>query len=127
MEAQVSATWIEDNNGTPKRQFRKLNLERNTVFLFPTNWTIVHPISQKSPFQGKSKEELRKRQLEVIILIKGFDESYNQVIHANSSYVCEEMTWGQRFAPMVSSDDLGTIVHLDKIDETIFDEEYASL
>lgn len=39
------------------RVYRPLELERESVVLFPLNWTVVHPISEQSPLFGKTKEE----------------------------------------------------------------------
>jgi inward rectifier potassium channel len=121
VECGLFCTWVENNNGLPKRNFKKLELERQIIFLFPMNWTIVHPIREDSPFYGQSQVSLMAINLELIVQIKGYDESYNQTIHANSSYLAEEIVWGEKFSPMVTSDETGTVVHLDKIDERIAD------
>ncbi|MEM9921057.1 MAG: ion channel, partial [Bacteroidota bacterium] len=50
LEARVTATWLEPlKNGRNKRHFETLKLERSSVFLFPLNWTVVHPIDSDSP------------------------------------------------------------------------------
>jgi inward rectifier potassium channel len=118
VEAQLTLTWIEQIGGVRKRQFSALPLERKKIFLFPLNWTIVHPIDQRSPLSGKSLEELKEMKVEFIIQIKGFDETYAQTVHANSSYTEQELLEARGFAPMYESDpEKGTIIHLDKIDD----------
>jgi inward rectifier potassium channel len=121
LETEVFATWIEYNNSTPNRKFAKLELERKQIFLFPMNWTIVHPINEESPLCDKTKEELSQINLEIIVQLKGYDESYNQTVHANTSYITKEMVWGERFEPMVTSDEDGTVVWIDRIDDRVED------
>ncbi|MFK7809117.1 MAG: ion channel [Saprospiraceae bacterium] len=118
LKTAVFASWIDRKKGTPRRNFRNLGLERTQIFLFPSNWTIVHPITEESLLFGKTKEELRRINLEIIVQVKGYDESYNQTIHSNSSYIAEEMIWGERFKSMVTADEEGTVVHVDQIDWT---------
>jgi inward rectifier potassium channel len=118
VEAQVSLTWIEDIKGDKKRRFAGLALERKRIFLFPLNWTIVHPIEQNSPLYGKTMDDLREMQVEFLILIKGYDETYAQTVHANGSYTYQELREAKGFSPMYETDpEKGTILHLDKIDD----------
>ena len=121
VKAGVMAIWLEDVRGVPKRRFANLELELDHIFLFPMNWTVVHPIDKNSLFYHKSKTELENMNLEVIVQIDGYDESFNQRVHANSSYLPEEIVWGKRFAPMVTADKMGMVVHIDKIDDLEMD------
>ena len=54
-------------------------------------------------------------------MLKGYDESYNQLIHSNTSYTCDEILWNAKFQMMFHTDDVkGTVHELDKIDEVEF-------
>jgi len=53
LEATVVYTWLETLNGEMRRNYANLNLEREKVFLFPLNWTIVNPITKDSPLYKK--------------------------------------------------------------------------
>ncbi len=109
-----------DSKGKMKRIFTALPLERDEVVLFPLNWTIVHPIDKKSPLYGQTLAELKEKHAEFLIMITGFDESYNQQIHANSSYICDEIRDGVRFKPMyTSSNSSATRLFLDDLDELL--------
>jgi inward rectifier potassium channel len=118
--AQMTMTWLEKQRGGYKRNYASLDLERNKIVLFPLNWTIVHPITKDSPLYGKSREDLKRMHTEFLIMLTGFDESYNQVIHANSSYICKEVFTEVKFKPMyTSSNEDMTELHLDDLDEVI--------
>ena len=124
LEAKISATWHEEVNGKEVRKYASLKLERNRVFLFPLSWTIVHPLNEDSPFYSKGEEKLQKMNVEFLVMLEGYDESYNQMIYSNTSYTCEEIIWNAKFKMMFHSDDeKGTVLELDKIDNVEIMEE----
>jgi inward rectifier potassium channel len=96
--------------GTPERKFDYLTLERDTVLLFPLTWTIVHPIDSSSPLSGKSAEELIELQAEILIIIKGFDETFSQTVHSRYSYRADEIVWGAKFLPAFRVEESGDLL-----------------
>jgi inward rectifier potassium channel len=84
-------------DGQLKRNFVELPLERNGVFFLALTWTIVHPINEASPLWGKTVEDLKRMQAEVMILIRGFDDSFSQVVHTRYSYRWDEVEWSAKF------------------------------
>ncbi len=118
LEAFVVYTWIEKETGNQIRKYANLKLERQKVALFPLNWTIVHPINEDSPLLGKTSEMLHEENAEFIVQVKGFDETYAQMVHINSSYLPEEVYWNVRFKKMYKSvPGQGTVLRLDEINE----------
>jgi inward rectifier potassium channel len=98
LEAQVLYTAFEsDDRGNRVRRYRVLPLERNTVAFFPLSWTIVHPVDESSPLAGKSPEELERDQAEILVLLTGVDETFEQTVHARTSYRADEIVWNARF------------------------------
>jgi inward rectifier potassium channel len=98
LQAQVIFSSFGPNSrGDISRQFVPLPLERNSVVLFPLTWTIVHPIDQSSPFYGKAREDLERVNAEVLVMLSGIDEAFEQTVHARSSYLPEEILWNARF------------------------------
>ena len=121
MEAGVTLTWLEASNGDFKRKFERLELELESIHLFPLNWTIIHRMDKSSPLKGLSKEEMKDKNLELLILIKGFDDTYTQKIHAKRSYSFHDLIYGARFISMYKNTMENTILDLSKIDHY---EEY---
>lgn len=120
LEATVIFTWLEKHGAGMKRHYANLKLERSKVFLFPLNWTIVHPITKESPLFSKTLAEIADMHGEFMIMLKGFDESYNQLIHTNTSYIAKDMETAVKFHPMyTSSADSPTVLHLDCIDKLL--------
>jgi inward rectifier potassium channel len=118
LDARVLLMTVIDVAGTPERKFDILALERQNVLLFPLTWTIVHPIDEASPLFGKTKAELERLQAEVIILVKGFDETFSQVVHSRYSYRHDEIVWGAKFLPAFKVEPSGDLLlEIDKVGE----------
>ena len=117
LDATVILMQVEPTTSGPKREFTELQLERAHVYFFPLTWTIVHPIIESSPFFGKTADDLERGQAEILILIRAFDDTFSQVVHARQSYRHEELIWNTKFLPAFNFDDHGDMVlHLDRLD-----------
>jgi inward rectifier potassium channel len=110
IEAQVLLMTVEPSDQGPKRKYKPLALERTSVQFLPLTWTVVHPIDETSPLWGVTAEQLSQQQAEFLILIKAFDDTFFQTVHARRSYRHEEMVWGARFIPAFEADSQGQMV-----------------
>jgi inward rectifier potassium channel len=110
LEAKVLYMTVEGPPGQLRRDYKVLKLERHNVFFFPLTWTIVHPIDEHSPLHGKTAQDLERLQAEILILIKGFDDTFSQTVHSRYSYRYDEIAWGARFAPAFDTDAEGALV-----------------
>jgi inward rectifier potassium channel len=110
IEARVMLMTVEQNGGQPTRSYRLLKLEREKVLFLPLTWTIVHPIDSESPLFGLTAEDLERLQVEVMILIKAYDDTFSQTVLARYSYRYDEIGWNQRFAPAFSVNSDGDLV-----------------
>lgn len=102
IEVEVEVTLAYFEKGSNVRAFSALPLERKKVNLFPTSWTIVHPIDSESPFHGLTETEMADMKAEVIVLMKAFDDTFSQTVYSRSSYHSNELKWGKKFLPMFS-------------------------
>lgn len=123
LDVKLTMSWVETkDDGTKTRRFSRLALEREKVVMLPLNWNIVHPIDEESPFWQRSQADLQEMNVEVIVLIEAFDESFAQTIFSNYSYCDEEFLFGVKFKPMYQPDPAGsgrTILDLSLIDEVV--------
>jgi len=110
LEAKVLYMTVEGPPGQLRRDYKVLKLERHNVFFFPLTWTIVHPIDEHSPLHGKTAQDLERLQAEILILIKGFDDTFSQTVHSRYSYRYDEIAWGARFAPAFDTEAEGALV-----------------
>jgi inward rectifier potassium channel len=117
VEATVVLSILDADTST--RSYVPLPLERSKISLFPTNWTVVHPIDEKSPLYGMNESDLRSAQAEFIVLIKAFDETFSQTIYQRTSYIAAEVQWGARFRPMSTIGVYGNLeMDIDLVDAT---------
>jgi inward rectifier potassium channel len=94
-------------DGSIRRSFYPLNLERDEIVFFPTSWTVVHPIDENSPLFGLTKDDFEQAHPEFFMLLTGFDDTFDHTIHVRTSYALEDIIWGARFEKMLNIDDDG--------------------
>jgi inward rectifier potassium channel len=119
LEARVLLMLVEEGADSARRKYIPLTLERPTVLFLPLTWTLVHPITAESPFFGKTAADLERMQAEVLIVMKGFDETFGQTVHARYSYRYDEIVWGAKFALAFEVGDRGELrIEIDKVSAT---------
>lgn len=116
-EIKVNISLLVQENGTPAYRFYELELERAKVDTLMMNWTVVHPIDEKSPLQGLTAEDYKISDLEVYVIIRGYDDVYCTTVIQRTSYTFDEIKFNAKFIPMYreSEDGRTTIVELDKL------------
>ena len=116
LEANLVLMTVEGPPGGLTRRFQPLKLERDRVYFLPLTWTIVHPLDETSPLYGKTAADLERLQAEFVILIKGFDDTFSQTVHARYSYRYDELQWQAKFQPAFEIDDNGDmILNVDRV------------
>jgi inward rectifier potassium channel len=124
MKAQITLNMVEqiDENGTEQRRFYALTLERTEINFFPSSWTLVHPIDENSPIYGFTMEDFRRSNVEFMVLMTGFDETFDQNVFMRYSYGVEEIEWGAKYSRIFDFNeknqatvDLGRLGAFDKV------------
>src|SRR3954451_6388951 len=110
LEARVMLMTVVMKEGKAKRVYQLLKLERERIIFFPLTWTVVHAIDADSPLYGMTAEDLEHLQAELLILIKGYDDTFSQTVLARRSYRHDEILWQRRFAPAFFVDEQGDLV-----------------
>ncbi|AQG82484.1 potassium transporter [Spirosoma montaniterrae] len=120
VQIEVSLSMLETKpDGTLTRRYSSLKLERQQVNFFPTNWTLVHPITEDSPLHGCTPEDLARSDAEFLILLRATDDTFSQIVHSRHSYRYDEVLWGRKFKPMFDSSRQGLVsVDLNALDDT---------
>lgn len=117
VDIKVLLTMTLVENGENKRKFYQLPLEMDRINMLALSWTVVHPIDKDSPLAGMSKEEFDKTNPEILALLRGFNNTFSQDIHAQSSYKHYDLVWGAKFKPIFSNKRGKTIVELNRIND----------
>jgi inward rectifier potassium channel len=110
LEIEIIFSYNEDINGKLLRRFFPLEVERRRVSLLTLNWTVVHPLDEKSPLKDMTAEDLKKTQASFVVLLKAFDDTFSQTVHSRTSYQHDDMVWGAKFKPAFDRDQDGRIV-----------------
>ena len=107
-----------DNNNERKNKFFSLDLDLSKANSLSSNWTIVHPINEESPFYNLSRIEITDAQAELLVFVKGYDDEYANSVVGRGSYTADEFVYGAKFDMMYepSEDKTTTMLHLNKID-----------
>jgi inward rectifier potassium channel len=119
VSVRVTIGLQEIENEKSVFKFYTLDLERERVDNLPMNFTVVHPIDDKSPLFGLGFEEMKTADVEIYVLIRAFDDVYSNNVLQRTSYTYEEIKFNAKFVPMYheSDDKNTTILDLDKLNE----------
>ncbi|HZM11802.1 MAG TPA: ion channel [Candidatus Limnocylindrales bacterium] len=98
VSAKVLLSRFEQIDGIRTRRYYQLELERPAVTFLPLTWTVVHPITERSPLYLETPESMRNSQSELLVLLSGFDETFSATVQTRTSYIPDEVLWGYRFA-----------------------------
>lgn len=114
VEAHVLLMVLHKENG--HRRYYSLKLETKFIQFFPLNWTLVHPITEESPLYNCSAETLKELDAEILVRLKGYDDTFGQTVHVRFSYKYDEIVHDARFLRVYESDEDGnTHLALNKI------------
>lgn len=104
VEVKVTLALPVMDNGNTVNRFYNMELEISKANALALNWTIVHPINEKSPFYNLSKEEILQSRAEILAYVKAYDEGYANTVISRSSYTMDELVFGARFVMMYGAD-----------------------
>ena len=119
VEVKLTLAITNEKDGKLTDEFFNLDLEFSKINGLSLSWTIVHPIGDKSPFYGLTKEDIAGTDMEIMVYIKAFDEVFSNNVVTRTSYISSEIIWGAKFKMMYhpSNDKNKTILELDKIND----------
>ncbi len=102
---------------TAEYKYFSLDLERTRVETMPMSWTVVHPINETSPFYGFTEEDMKNGDVELYVMLRGFDDVFSNYVQQRTSYTYPEIFFNRKFIPMYreSADGQTTILELHKL------------
>ncbi len=103
LEAQVTLSMRDKDGGAGERRYFPLPLDRRTVSFLPTTWTLVHPITPDSPLWGVTASEAHDREVEILVLMHGTDETFATRVSSRRSYRSHELVWGAKFRNILNA------------------------
>ncbi len=119
LEAKALLSVVVTEGEKQIRRFQPLHLDNNKISYLTINWTCVHPIDEKSPLWGMSEEDFSHGNLEIIVMVGGYNDTYGQDVHARSSYTAAEIQWHRKFKiPYYFNEDGVTMFDIRKLEES---------
>ncbi len=117
VEAQITVAIHEKEHNKNVTRFYQLPLELSRINSLALSWTIVHAIGEDSPLYNLSKKEIEETKMEVIVIIKAFDDHFSNIVQQRTSYTYKQLIYGAKFLPMFerSPDAAYTLLELDRI------------
>lgn len=119
VDAEMNIVVVYDHvtqEGEAMRSFLPMRLVRERSPMFALSWTGMHVIDDASPLQGRDREWFVAHNAELVVTLTGIDDTFNQPVHAQYSYVAAEIRWNHAFADIIRLNQDGTR----SIDYTVF-------
>ncbi|WP_333877426.1 ion channel [Flavobacterium sp.] len=116
-EAKMTVGMAVEENGKLVNKFYNLDLELSKINALTLSWTLVHPISESSPFYRLTATDFENLSGEIMVYVKVFDDRFSTTVVKRTSYIFNEIIYGAKFTPMFSRspDDNKTLLHIDKL------------
>jgi inward rectifier potassium channel len=122
LDAAINVTLAHQavtSEGITMRRFQELELVRSRTSLFTLSWTVMHAIDERSPLHGLSLDELYDRQMEIIVLLRGTDDTLADLVYVRHAYTPDDIVWNHRFVDVLSVSPQGRrVVDLTRFHET---------
>jgi len=119
VKVTVVYSHLEELGDLLTRKFYTLPLEYDRINFFESTWTVNHPIDENSPLYGLTEKDFKNQEVEFLVTISGFDDTYGELVHARNSYRYNEVRWGEKFKKVFGYNEYGdAYVDLDRIDDT---------
>ncbi|MGP8213960.1 MAG: ion channel [Bacteroidia bacterium] len=121
VEIIINMGMLVTEDGKQDYRFYKLELERDKIDSLVMNWTIVHPIDEKSPIYGFTAEDMKSADVELYIFVRGFDDVFSTTVQQRTSYTYPEILFHKKFAPMYreSEDGKTSILQMHKLNDYV--------
>jgi inward rectifier potassium channel len=110
VEAEVSVNLARDVTtveGNVMRRFFDLPVVRSRTPMFFMTWQVIHNIDEASPLWGATAASLLNERAELVVIMKGLDETFASTIHARASYKPDQIIWGRQLADIFTFDSQG--------------------
>jgi inward rectifier potassium channel len=121
IECEATVTLSYNDPETKRREFDQLNLETKRVSFLALSWTIVHPIDENSPIRGLTAKDLLDRDMEIMILIKGINDTFSQTVYSRYSYKAQDLVEKAKFKRLQQDADAKGKITISVTDIHIFD------
>jgi len=105
------------------RRFHRLPLSRQENPTFLLSWTLFHPLNEASPLYGLTPQAMIDDNVQLILTVKGMDETSAQELRARKIYQAADIRWGHRYVDIITTTPEGvTLLDYGKFHTTVADK-----
>ena len=104
-EATVRVSAIRTERTAEGKVFYRLTdlqLTRERSPAIARSWTVMHPITDKSPLYGASPHDCLEEELELAVSVVGTDDVSLQPVHARHRYMIGDIEWGAHLVDVLT-------------------------
>jgi inward rectifier potassium channel len=113
MEAQLRVVMMRTETTKEGHRFYRmydLPLSRDRSPALSRSWTVLHPITEKSPLHGYTPASVKTDEVEVRVTLAGIDDTSLQPVHAQQVYTDQDIVFGARHVDILSETNEGRVV-----------------
>jgi len=100
----------QTTEGVTIYRLEKLPLTRSRAPALSRAWTVLHPITEKSPLYGYDADKLAEVDGELRLEVAGTDDTSLQPVHQQHTWFAGSVTWNARLADILSETPEGDMV-----------------
>ncbi|MCB0538572.1 MAG: hypothetical protein KDE33_13710 [Bacteroidetes bacterium] len=125
IEGKILMIHNEKNEeGSFVKRYHSLPLVYDKINFMPMSWTLTHIIDEESPLFNLSQEEMTANKTEFVVIITSFDDSYSQLVHSKTSYLCRDIVYEGNWASVFTINENGVrTFDLNKVDLILHNEQ----
>jgi inward rectifier potassium channel len=110
VEASARLRLVRDEvsaEGFRIRRIRDLALVRDEHPIFVLGWNLMHVIDETSPLAGESQGSLAAAKAQLVLTMRGTDETTGQEVMSRTLYHPHSLHWNHAFRDILRQDDNG--------------------
>jgi len=118
IDAKIQVSFMQDvitPEGNHIYKLTDLSVIRSRTPVFYLSWTVCHHIDENSPLFNLTLDEMIRTKAQILILVIGYDDTFNQTVHARHSYHAHDFVKDRQFVDIIVRTDQGSYVEVDKI------------
>ncbi|HKE15001.1 MAG TPA: ion channel [Kofleriaceae bacterium] len=112
VDAKIRVVLVRTEKTTEGTVFYRmldLKLTRDRSISLQRSWTVMHTIDADSPLAGATPASFVEQEVELLVMVLGYDDTTMQAVHANHRYLAPDVVWGARHCDILSEDPDGDV------------------
>ena len=113
VDAQIRVNLVrteKTREGATFYRMLDLKLSRDRALSLSRSWSVLHPIEGDSPLVGATPESLAAQEVELLVMVVGYDDITMSAVHAGHRYSDAQIAWGARHVNVLTETPEGDLI-----------------